>query len=616
MSRFLTSFLCGLVLASAAFVDSAAAQTFRFIAPATTLAPAGGTLPISLRSDVFTLLPDDCLGFVAAHHILDTKRTVENVLRKLTIPFDADNDYDQFSAALEKIKGWDEKGTHVVGFFGDFEKGSPEVAVFVPVTNYKEFVLSIGGDPAVEGPVEFELEKSPKGLVAARGDYAVLVDKSDDAKALLERIVAGKKSPAVVNESLRKWVAGHQVSGVLMQAGARKLLDEAISGLENIQQGLAVPDNAPEATAASVAAAFDAYGSMFRFLRDEATHLAVGSNLDETTGLRLAAEALFRPDGKFAASVKSIPKLPADALNGLPEQDFFVAGAGVVPTEWTEALMNFSLDMYKTMPGKDGAPAMTPEQIAQMRKASMGSMEGLKYFSASFNSQGEGIFGGAAALYKVADADTFVKNNETAMAEIIKIAKQSKSPFLPEQTVERRQIDGLDVLTMTTDMAKMFEQMQQGQPVELSKMMQQVFGNQGKLTAYLTKVDAQTVAMTYDAAVLKRVVADVRDGKRGLAGNVKLQKTAAMLPTDPSWVGYLSVGGMIEFGRKAATAAMAANGQAFPLPIPPFPEAAPIGLAGRANGSAVEGHFIVPMDLMEATRDYTRQVMAVFGGGR
>jgi hypothetical protein len=596
------------------FTGPAAAQGLRLLVPATTLAPAGGALPVELKSNVLSVLPDDALGFVAAHHLRDTQRTYEAVLRKLKIPFDAGNDYAEITTFLDKLKGWDDQATHAVAFFAVPDETEPDVAVFVPVTNYKEFAKSLGTETVGDGISEFAQDDGPKGLIAEKSGYAVLVEKGDDQRALLERILASKRSLSGANEAVRRWIAAHQWSAVVLQSGLEKTLDEVLKGIDEVQETLKGGD-VPENTAASVAATFDAYSSLLKAMRSEVTNLLIGSNLNEQTGLHLAAEALFKPDGRFVATTKSLAKLPADALNGLPNDGYFVAGAGTVPTEWMELLMNFSFRVYRGLPGADGKPAFTEEQIAKLEKASAQSMAGLKFFSASFNSAGEGIFGGAAALYKVADPDAFLKSYEDAVRQMSDLAKETKSPFLPQQVIDRKQIDGLEVLTLTTDVAKMLETMQKAQPVDMTQMLKTMFGNQGKLTVHVAKLDAETIGLTYDAAVLKQLAADVKAGKPSLGGNVKLQKTAALMPANPSWVGYLSVGGLIDFGKKVATAAMQAQGQGFFFPVPPFPEAAPIGVAGRISGPALEGHLVIPMDLMEATRDYVQQVMAMFGGG-
>ncbi len=592
------------------------AQLTRLAVPATTLAPAL-PVPADLTLDVLNVLPENTLGFVTAHHLLDTKTTVENVLKKLTIPYDAGNDYAEFEEFVASLKGWDDKGTHALALFAVAEQKEPDVAVFVPVKNYKEFAASLGADVAGEAPTEFKVEDGPKGWIVAKGNYAVLTEPGDDGLALLETILKSNKSLTEARGPLRRWIGEYQVAAVVTRAGTDKIIDEVLKGLEEVKKDFAEnKDEEIVGQAAQVIAIFDMYGKILESLRDDVTHLAVGGNLSETTGLHLAGEALFLPNGKFAEVTKNFTPLSADALNGLPDDRFFMAGAGTLPTELAESLMNFSFGMYKNMPKDQGGLQLDEADLKKLTELSTASMKGVKQFSMTFGAQGQGMLGGIVALYRVEDSAAFMTNYETAMKSVQELSKKADSPLLPQQVLEHRKVDDLDVLAVTIDISKQFDQLGAGQPLPVKKIVESMFGGNGTITGYLVAAGNDTVVMTYDEKMLTQVVADVKAKKAGLGGNVNLQKTAAMLPQKLQWVGYLDVGGAVDFGKKMADAAMAAQGQGgFPIPIPPFPNVAPIGAAGRINGTALEGHFVVPMDLMEGVRDYVQQVSQMFGGG-
>jgi hypothetical protein len=109
----------------------------------------------------------------------------------------------------------------------------------------------------------------------------------------------------------------------------------------------------------------------------------------------------------------------------------------------------------------------------------------------------------------------------------------------------------------------------------------------------------------------------VKQGKAGLADDIQIKEAAALLPADSQWLGYLNVGGYVELAKKFMGAAMAAGGGGanFLPPIPPFPDAPPVGFSARVNSTSLEGHIVVPMGLAEAVRDYVLQMRGVFGGG-
>src|SRR5688572_4334911 len=157
MLRAMAVRFSGVVLTAcwiATAADPAAAQLGSLVAPATTLAPITGSLPPALNIDVLNVVPDDALGLITGHHLRDTQKLVERVMRKLEIPFDAGDDYAEFNAFLDGWKGWDEKGTHAVAFLPVPDRDEPEVLVFIPVTNYKDFARSLNANPDADGPTE------------------------------------------------------------------------------------------------------------------------------------------------------------------------------------------------------------------------------------------------------------------------------------------------------------------------------------------------------------------------------------------------------------------------------------------------------------------------------
>ena len=88
-----------------------------------------GTVPAALGLDVLTVVPDDAVGLIRAHHLRNTQKMIEGILHRLEIPFDDSNDYAEFNNYLDGLKGWDEKRTHAIAFFAE-KQGEPEVVVW------------------------------------------------------------------------------------------------------------------------------------------------------------------------------------------------------------------------------------------------------------------------------------------------------------------------------------------------------------------------------------------------------------------------------------------------------------------------------------------------------
>lgn len=594
------------------FVGSASAQSLgntalgisALAAPTlVALAPAGSAVP-DLKVGVLSLIPDDALGFVVATDVLETKKEGEAVLRKLKIPFDEGDDYADFNKFIDGIEGWDSKSAHalVVLSFEDDDEG----IVLVPVTDYKKFAKSFGADPAAVGPTKFEIEDGPDGFIAEKANYAVI--SGPDGLDHIQRVLDSKKSISTSCDPIKPYLAQHKTALIVAPAGVKKLLGVAIDGIKTIRE--AIPADNPQA--ASAKQVFDIYDKIFIALRDEATHIAVGGAFNERVGADFSMQFVFKPEGKLAEIAKDVEPLPPDALVGLPDDAYIVAGAGVFPQSATDALASFTTTMMNAMPQGKG---LSPEQAKQLADAMRDSMKNVKRASMSLDFGGETFFSGIAAIYKVDDSTKFLEQYEKAIGAMSELSKKDKA--IPGYSIERKKIDGLDVLLLVTDLAPMLEQMEKQQGAAAKQMYQAMFGADGKMTAYFTVVDKETVAFAYDAAALKKLVASVKDGKSNLGDNADLKKTAALLMKQPQAIGFMDVGGYVDLAKRIATTMLAANGVpggALPFQIPAFPASPPVGVAGKLTPQAIDMQLVVPMQLMENTRDYIQQINALVGG--
>jgi hypothetical protein len=605
--RMIGTFLI-LSAALGAGVSSASAQTTAAAASLVALAP-GGNVPF-LESDVLGVVPENAYGVILGGNILESKATLEKVMRKLNIPFDQGDDYAKFTQFLEGLRGWDSKSTHAWAFVPGDEADDVEFAVFIPVTNYKDFAGSLGAEDDAGGPTKFEAEDGPDGYMASKAGFAVLVEKQNED--VLTKVVAAKKGVSDVGPAVRAWVGKHQAAGLILPAGMAKIFDKMIEGLDEIKKQVGGAGN----EAAMVANMFDVYADLIKGGRDEITIFAMGARLDETSGLDWAMQAMFRPDGKFAAASKEIASLPTQPLRGLPEGEYFVAGAGVVPQNWMKGLMDFSLGFSAKMPKNLGGYDLTPEEAKELSEATAKSMEGMKSFSMSMGLSGKTFFDRMFGILRVDDSAKFLANYEQNLKRVGEIAKKNPKSGYPGQTVARKQVGGRDTLVVTVDMSAMLKQMEEQQGGDATKMMRQIIFGGDKITGYLTAADGQTVVMTYHEESLAALADDVKQGKAGLADDAQIKAAAALLPPESHWVGYMNVGGYMELVKKFMAAALAANGgpNFFP-PIPPFPDSPPIGFSAKVNPASLEGHIVVPMGLAEAVRDYVMQMQGVFGGG-
>jgi len=582
---------------------------------ASALAPITNTLPVDLRVDVLNVVPADALALVTAHHILDTKQGVEGLLRKLEVPFDASNEYDEFTDFLDNLEGWDEKGTHAMVFLTLEGQAQPEFALLVPVTNYKQFARSLGADPEAAGVTEFNIEDGPNGYIANKGEYAVLAEDNAEGRAVIEAVLASKKSLAGSSEPIRKWIGDHPLSGIVTPHGVQKAVDVVLEGLAEAK------NEVPDEPLPRILAKFflPLVESTLKAARDELTFLVAAPSLDESKGVAFSARAFFKSGGKFSGAVAGLPTLPADALKHLPDDGYFTAAAYVYPEKLTDAVIDFALPILDALKDEADLP-IDVSQFKPLLEKARTSGKGVKYVSTVQSIGGESMYDGLAGLYEVADAPGFVKNQEAILKEMI-AAAQKLSDQVPDVSLEKKTVADVEATFWSLDIVEMmaaFDPNTFGQEPGKS-LMKSMIGNDGRMTMYLGAVDARHVVYAFGEKTFATVAENVRGKKPGLADDLMIKKTAALLPSDLASVGYVDIGGYITMIKNMMMKAMAAQGQAqalggFAMMIPPFPAAPPVGYSLKLTGTSVEVDFVVPLELMTATRDYAKQVQAMFGG--
>ena len=606
------AFVPAMLLAWCAAPGNLGAQSPTFDGQVLALAPEA-TLPAALKTDVLTAVPDNALGLVVANDLKELKSTVEAVLRKLQVPFEND-DYQRFNDFVDGIKGWDPKAMHAFAVFSGGDGEDPKPAFFIPVSDYKEFTASLGAEVTGDEPVEFDGEEGPNGTIGRKGNFAIISEKGESD--FIKELQNDKSSVAAKCEAAKGWIGKHQVTGLVLDAGLKLMFDGIVTGLEKAETEF--PADNPQA--AMVKSVFGIYKNIATAGRDEVGLLAVGYKLSAEQGLAIGMQAQLKADGRVAASLKGIDPLPAAPLAGLPDSAYLFAGAGVFPQQWMDGLMDLSMAMIKAAPQAEGE-GLTPEQMQQLIDLSKQQMKGIKSASMSVDLSGKTLMSGIYGIYHVTDAKAYIDQYEKSLKAMAELMKKGPVQGMPAQEGERVKIGGLDAIKITVDMSAMIEQMQAAQPapIPMKPIFEQMFGPGGKIVGYVAAVDEDSIVMAYDEDSLTAFAEDVKAGKKGLADNVNVKATASLLPTTNHWVGYMNMAGYVDLAKKVFGMVMAAQGgggAGFIPPIPPFPDAPPIGFAAGLGSSSIEAHVVIPMSTAEATRDYVMQVGALFGGLR
>ena len=156
-----------------------------------------------------------------------------------------------------------------------------------------------------------------------------------------------------------------------------------------------------------------------------------------------------------------------------------------------------------------------------------------------------------------------------------------------DQTMEvkKLKIDKLNVLEVVTKFGAA------GNDPLQKKIMEAMFGPDGKMTVSLAAIDANTVFYIYKPAM------QAAFGKKmgSLQDDAKVAATLALLPQGSQWVFLIDPKGTLEMtARMVKTFAPDAGVQ-----IPSFPPTAPIGMGARLSENGLTLETVIPAQFFD-----------------
>ncbi|MGC3965938.1 MAG: hypothetical protein QM775_00785 [Pirellulales bacterium] len=596
-----------------AFVAAPAFSQLPVAAPSlVALAPAGGNIPVDLKVSVLGAIPDNAYGFAVLSDAESARQQVESLLHKLKIPFDTTREYADFNDSLERLEGWDSKGQHAFALLPGEDKDDPIPLIFVPVTDYAKFAASVEAENT-DGSVSECKPFGERSLIAEKSGYAVFTEPGAD-ETLFKEAINNKKSVVAACEPIRSWLTKQQAAAVVLPSTVKFVADEGLKALEEAKKltdgSRPVDDEfAPYAKLGEVARKFGV--KFVETVRDDLTHLTFSLKVDDKSGLAVSSQAVFKAGGQFQQVVGNSAPLPADCLRNLPAEQFILSAAYAYPKGLTQPLFQLLDDVL----GEAAELKDLPVDIAKIREGfeiSRKLVNQLNFIAQTQSTTGPGIYDGVYGIYDVENADEFLDQNEAGLKAFVDAFNKFKDKFKGME-ISRKKVGEVDALVYTMDILALMEAFGQEAQPQQDAVMKAMFGGEGKMTIYLAAATKTKVVMAYGEKGLKTIVESVKADKPGLADDVMIKKTAALLPREVTAVGYIDIGGYIEFVKKMVVQMMAAQGAAFPLPIPPFPEAPPIGYTFKTRDNLAQVDMVVPLELMEATRDYVEQVQALIG---
>jgi hypothetical protein len=140
------------------------------------------------------------------------------------------------------------------------------------------------------------------------------------------------------------------------------------------------------------------------------------------------------------------------------------------------------------------------------------------------------------------------------------------------------------------------------------QMMQKMFGEDGKMRAYLVQVDGTRVLMSYSAEpAVQKQIASLGEGAALLANDASVATTAELLPGDSPVVAYVSPQGCVAWFSRLMNVMMGAFGGGGPV-IPGYPATPPVGISIGLEGRVIETDVVFPTEMLQGLSKYIEQV--------
>ena len=554
--------------------------------------------PVTAADDVLSIVPEDALGFAVINGLADVDKKFQDIGKAIGVPAMPPM-LDTAKLMTGLSKGLDEKGSGVVVFLAPEDTDiEPVVVMAAPVTDYKKFLAELNAEDAEADISKVTLVNAPF-VVANKGGFALIAQSKHRGR--LEEFVASTGKPAESLAPLKSWIAENDAVAVMMPAGVKLssyLIREQIKSVGEMM-GQMGDEMAP------AAAVFEVYGQLFAFMGKEVSMVAGGLRVDEQGTVHLSSRTRFTEGGSAAKSLAQIKPAEGDLLAGLPGGPFVFAGGGIIPEALMKGMMDFGMDMMKTMPGVYG---LDEEQVDEMAKASTKTMDGIRSMSMMLGpgKPGDPIYSNVISIMKVDSAKTFMDNYQDYSESITKLGGDAESSFLKDFKIERIDLDGTEVLKL-----QMGIPMGPGMDMpEMKDMFEKLFGPGAKMTIFIAVADEETVVMVYgNRRVLRQALKAAKSGEAALSADEQVAETAGMLPEGAQWLGYWSPKGTVAFVNRVIPMFDPSGDSGFQLPN--FPKTAPIGCAAKVADGELQTEMIVPGSVIKALAQFVAGVQQI-----
>lgn len=543
----------------------------------------------AVAEDVLKLVPDNALGVVVVNRVGETNEKLKALALRLKVP-----PFDFLSTAkltLGVQQGLDEKESIALAAVPSTPSGVPVMVSFVPTADYAALLKQLKATTGDDGIAKLSVGDR-KFVAAQKGGYAAVAEEAN--LATLRTVVAGGKSIADAAPGLDSWRGENDAYAVATPGGIKFAQQQIQGGLEVAKAEVAKQGEQGKAALAGLGM----YDSLIKAMDKELSHVAVGLRMADDGAIHVVSRTLPVEGGTLAKIASRAKPAKDHPLAGLPQLPFFVAGGGVFTPASMKPWMEMSFGMMRSYPGGD---KLSDEQIKKLSEISLKSMQGMRSMALlmGVGEADEPLYAAMLLVMKTKNANAYLDNYQAAMGQMAEIFKEADSPLFSFES-ERVEIEGLSVVKLAMDM-KPFLGHAQGPEAE--KMLELMLGGGGKMDVYFAAADKETVIGAYiSPQQLVSAVKAMREKKPPLIEDADVAKTAAMLPADAQWVGFLSPrGGAAFVSRMVKTLAPPGASE-----IPELPQTPPIGLGVKLSPSGLDTHLAVPAAVLETISETIR----------
>ncbi|HEY5311541.1 MAG TPA: hypothetical protein VIK18_03445 [Pirellulales bacterium] len=554
---------------------------------------------VSARGDeaLLNAIPDDALGLIVVNHLDDTTKKIEAVGAKLNVSLPSL--LPTLKAITGVSAGVDENGTVAAVVMPQEDVATPPtIVIFVPVTDYAQLAAGLlPEDPQAE-IISGRVAGQPM-IVTQKGGFAVFARPMDED--VLKRVKAATRGIASDVQPVGDWLRQNDLVVLALSKGVRQAVNVMHKGIANAQENFPADQQALK----PALALFELLNRSGDTIKDELTHVGLGVRIDREQDLLVSGQVAFKSGGTFSKAVTDAKWPQVPGLDNLPSDDYFLALSMVLPSSWSQGLMQASMAMAK-LGANSPAGALSKEQIEKLFKLSGKSMQGVEGTAMTMSApKGDdaSLLTSARAVMYVDDAQKYLQRYRETMQALADLGAENPDAPLPTYEIAEIQVAGERGFQVQMDMAIAFKRQNLNNPV-VEKIIEAVYGPEGKMTVCLAAANEHTIATSYDDKdSLEDLIQAIKKREPGLGQNEEIVNSNKLLPAAAAWKMYISPAGTIELAKWVL--GKIGNQQ---TTLPAFPDTPPLAAGVNFTPTGAEARLALPSDLIDAIGAYVTKV--------